>query len=359
MEKNQDQVTFRDSFPPGFEVREILYNPYPGIVSGLNTNVIEISNIFLLYGIDSIKLKVYVPDGAEGTHYTQAFLINVDLSSANQVANAISSDYPATIEKRDAIPLTVVPLKITLASDVIELCPDSTFILSPVQDTSGLLFQWSTGSTSAAWVVTNEGTYSVTVTGGCAKDSAEFRVIQSPLSIDLGPDLQGDFGDQIEIIPSLDFLAPITTYAWVMDPYWYSALTCDTCGTTTLHLLGNTTISVTIENSIGCKARDELVVTANRKLFYPTAFSPNADGINDQFYLQSKHDLKIKSFKVFDRWGGLVFDKPETVTNSEQDGWDGKAGQKQMQAGVYTWMAEVVFPDDVTLLYKGEVTLVR
>ena len=356
-ENNQDQVVFRDSFPPGFEITEIIYNPYTGIISGINSNVFEITGMTLNYGIDSIQIKVLVPDGAEGTHFTQAYLVNVDLSSTNQTANAIRSDFPPTAERWDATPLTVIPLEIELASATFELCPDSTLLIAPFYDATGLIIEWSDGSTGPVFLVHEAGNYNVTVSGGCDKDSANFSVVVSPLSVFLGDDVEGQFGDVIELRPEITFLSPLQSYYWEINAP--STLLCDSCLQTDLFLMGNTTVSFTVENEIGCQANDKMVVTAIRQLFSPNAFSPNEDGINDWFYLQSKNDLAIKSFKVFDRWGGLVFEKSAIYTNDEQNGWNGKAGTKPLHNGIYAWFAEVVFPDGVSVIYKGEISLVK
>ena len=91
---------------------------------------------------------------------------------------------------------------------------------------------------------------------------------------------------------------------------------------------------MTVKNEVGCHAHDEMIISAIRKLFSANAFSPNDDGINDWFYLQSKNDLAIKSFKIFDRWGGLVFEKGNISTNVESNGWNGKSGHKELQNGV-------------------------
>lgn len=357
IENNQEQATFRDSFPPGFEVREVIHNPYPGTVSGLNTNVIEITNIELLYGLDSIQLKVWIPQGADGTHYTQAYLTNVDLSSTNQTVNAIRSDNPRTIARLDATPLTVVPLEVALSSEAYELCPDSSIIINPVPNPQNLHFLWSDGSSEPYLKIAEEGNYGVTVTGGCEKDSATFQVVMSPLSVELGTDMEGQFGDWIEISPTTDFLSPIESYFWQVS--FSDSLLCDTCSEIAFELSGNTNIHLTINNEVGCQAHDELAINAIRQLYFPNAFSPNDDGINDWFYLQSKNPLVVKSFRVFDKWGGLVFEKENSETNLETEGWDGKGKNGFLQNGIFVWVAEVVFPDGVSITYKGETALVK
>ena len=265
------------------------------------------------------------------------------------------SDNPATMERWDATPLTIIPLEINLSSDGFELCPDSSFVLFPVPDTTGLQFQWGDGSSNHYLEINTAGDYAVTISGGCEMDSATFQVIETPLSVFLGPDLEGQFGDQIDLRPDLEFLSPITLYDWeVNEPSFF---TCDTCQLTELDLLSDATVSLYVENEVGCHSMDELNIIATRKVYYPNAFSPNGDGINDWFYIQSKHDLAIISFQVFNRWGGLVFDNGLTKTNDETMGWDGTSQGKPLGNGIYTWLAKIEFPDGVNVIYQGDVLL--
>ncbi len=353
----QDSVTFRDSLPPGFLFTEIVRNPFGGQINGLNTNTLEISGINLPYGIDSLMVKVMVPEGAEGVYLNQAVLTDADLSGTNQTMNSILSDNPATIAKRDATPLTILPLVIDLDEEALELCKDSSLILRPLNDTTGISFLWSNGSNASEIRITQSGEYSVTVTGGCERDSATFLVIDSPLSVSLGPDTIGQFGDLIQILPSYDFLSPIITNLWsVSGP---GGFTCENCEEVEFLLQENTLVTLWVKNEAGCVAIDELKINAMRKIFAPNAFSPNNDGINDLFYLQSKHSLPVRSFKIFDRWGGLIFTSENGATNDPYFGWDGKAKRKDLQGGIYAWFAEIEFPDGEKIIYSGDVVLIK
>jgi len=64
---------------------------------------------------------------------------------------------------------------------------------------------------------------------------------------------------------------------------------------------------------------------------------------------------------LFDRWGDLLYQANDLAPNC-QDGsplWDGRYNGKLMNPGVYVYLIEIEFEDDITLLYRGDVTLIR
>jgi gliding motility-associated-like protein len=116
---------------------------------------------------------------------------------------------------------------------------------------------------------------------------------------------------------------------------------------------------VTLTSSLGCDSLVYLVLDYY-KVFVPNAFSPNGDGFNDVFSLFSGADVKeILNMKVFDRWGGLVFEKNELIPNGYEGGWDGTSHGKPMAPGVYIYEVFVVFDDGKQRLLKGAVNLMR
>jgi gliding motility-associated-like protein len=89
-------------------------------------------------------------------------------------------------------------------------------------------------------------------------------------------------------------------------------------------------------------------------IYVPTGFTPNSDGKNDKFYPITIGIKKINYFKVFNRWGQMVFSS--TAFN---EGWDGKLGGTQQPSGVYVWIVQAVSRDDKVITKKGTVTLIR
>jgi gliding motility-associated-like protein len=101
-------------------------------------------------------------------------------------------------------------------------------------------------------------------------------------------------------------------------------------------------------------------VTCNDgNLFIPNTFSPNADGINDRFYPRGTGISSIKSLKVFNRWGEMVFSRENFNANDATAGWDGAYKGKVLSPDVYVYTCEVVCMNNEVLNFKGDVTLLR
>jgi gliding motility-associated-like protein len=178
-----------------------------------------------------------------------------------------------------------------------------------------------------------------------------------PFAVDAGDDFKINLGDSVRVQATTNRLGYMR-YKWQNT----EGVACDTCALTWLKPLRNTTFVVAAKDTLGCEARDQLVVEVNRTghIFVPNVFSPNRDGVND--YVFPFTDLSVKkiiSFKIFDRWGGLVFSKDDFAPNVETNGWDGMIKGQEALPSVYTWVLEVSFWDDFIELKKGDVTLMR
>jgi gliding motility-associated-like protein len=87
----------------------------------------------------------------------------------------------------------------------------------------------------------------------------------------------------------------------------------------------------------------------------PTAFTPNGDGLNDYFWPHNAYKADNLDFKVFNRWGQLVF-----KTSNWQVKWDGKINGVMQSTGVYVWFLSYTNRDTKqTVFQKGTVTLIR
>lgn len=89
-------------------------------------------------------------------------------------------------------------------------------------------------------------------------------------------------------------------------------------------------------------------------VYFPTAFSPNGDGINDLFKPKYSFDLKRFSLRVYNRWGEEVF-----ATTDVNEGWNGWYKNMEQPIGVYTWTSEYSFANGKKQLQSGNVTLMR
>ncbi|TCJ13380.1 T9SS type B sorting domain-containing protein [Flaviaesturariibacter flavus] len=89
-------------------------------------------------------------------------------------------------------------------------------------------------------------------------------------------------------------------------------------------------------------------------IFVPTAFTPNHDGKNDEVKPIAVGMRTIRFFRIFNRWGQLVF---ETTVNGQ--GWDGTIKGKEQNTEVYVWVCEAEDFRGARYFRKGTVTLIR
>ena len=118
---------------------------------------------------------------------------------------------------------------------------------------------------------------------------------------------------------------------------------------------------VTDEN--GCTYEDVVTVFIDKSLpvYIPNVFTPNGDGINERFTVYSNRAMEeILEFKVFHRWGGLVYSESNFPPNDDkQHGWNGEWKGDIALPGVYTYLVVARFIDGSQQAYAGDVTLVR
>jgi len=101
------------------------------------------------------------------------------------------------------------------------------------------------------------------------------------------------------------------------------------------------------------------VFCENGQVFIPNTFTPDNDGINDRFLVRGEGIKSVKNFRIFNRWGELVFERSDFPPNQASFGWDGKVRGVLSTPDVYVYTAEVVCENDVLFTYKGNVTVIR
>ncbi|MEL6276125.1 MAG: gliding motility-associated C-terminal domain-containing protein, partial [Bacteroidota bacterium] len=135
------------------------------------------------------------------------------------------------------------------------------------------------------------------------------------------------------------------------------------CSRVLVQPFNSTTYVVTGINEAGCIATAEVQVRVvdSKPVFIPNAFSPDGDGINDGFTLFAGPAVtSIETFRVFDRWGGMVFESPTAIRPNEPSlGWNGVTDGRPVNAGVYIYYFQVRFLNDEVVEYSGDVAVIR
>ncbi len=114
--------------------------------------------------------------------------------------------------------------------------------------------------------------------------------------------------------------------------------------------------TIHIETAAGCVTVDTQLVKVFKevKFYVPSGFTPNQDGLNDYLKPIPVGMKEFKYFRVYNRWGQLVFDMKD-----DPRGWDGMINGKPQSTQVVAWMVEGVGINDVIYQQKGTATLIR
>ncbi len=126
--------------------------------------------------------------------------------------------------------------------------------------------------------------------------------------------------------------------------------------------MATTKYEVTAESVTGCKFKDFVwvYVNKNREVYGPNVFSPNGDNVNDSFTLYAgKSVSKITNFRIFDRWGNLIYELPELQSGDETMGWQGTYRNYIANEGTYLYAADVLYLDGKMETINGDVQLVK
>jgi gliding motility-associated-like protein len=121
-------------------------------------------------------------------------------------------------------------------------------------------------------------------------------------------------------------------------------------------LSSDQTYYITVNTDDGCSATDTLVVKTftGPAVYLPNAFTPNNDRLNDVFRPTYVGISNIEGFRVYNRWGQLMFS-----TTDRHSGWDGRTGGKEQPTGTYVWIATGRNYRNEPFVYRGTVTLIR
>ncbi len=207
------------------------------------------------------------------------------------------------------------------------VCEDSPIEIDALASGANEYF-WNDGDVNHKKLISKGGTYSVSASNGYCyvSDSIEVRFLSEILNIetlDLGNDTVLCKEAQLFLNAHIE---GGTSYLW--DDGFNGQ-------ERSVSITGNYKVEVNFEN---CILTDSISVDfqhCESKVYIPNAFSPNHDGINDVFQVFGE-DILVNSLKIFDRWGGIVFE-----SNDENNIWDGTQNGKPCLPGTYTFLAQV------------------
>jgi len=330
-----------EPLPEGYIIEEISRNPFPSAVSsGAGTNTLSLSAMDIPVGVDSIVLLVQIPEDAGGEmHEIQAALSGQEAMTQNEVM--ILSDDLETGEKNETTSINIEEVN-SIFEEVlpsfVELCEGDTFFLS-IPTISNIEFVWRDSFDSLDRTFTESGDFTLEAITSCGVASMDLIVRNTEFAIDLGEDLDINLGEIVTLTSEVNSFTPIVDYVWsTVD----GEIPCDKCVAIQVKPKSDTKYLLQAENETGCTTTDEINIFVSREVYAPNIFSPNGDGINDFFYLQSGFPgATIVELNIYNRWGAQVFGGQNITTNDELNGWNGTTNGQLANAGTYIWTAAV------------------
>lgn len=191
----------------------------------------------------------------------------------------------------------------------------------------------------------------------CFRDTNFVTIKVYPIpTVEAGQDKTINVGQSVDLVPEIS--GDVTSVNWfpvtnIVSTH-YPAITVKPNETTEY--------IVEVKNPGGCKKRDKLtvfVVCNGANVFIPNTFSPNGDGMNDIFYPRGTGLFRIKTFRVFNRWGEVVYEKNAFMPNDASAGWNGTHNGQKLTPDVYVYTIEIVCDNNNTLVFKGNVALIQ
>lgn len=111
-----------------------------------------------------------------------------------------------------------------------------------------------------------------------------------------------------------------------------------------------TTYQLAVRNAAGCVSTESVTVIVLPDLNIPNAFTPNSDGVNDEWSIAGLDLYTAVSLQVFNRWGSVVF------TSDGSRSWDGRYQSSELPAGTYYY---IITADQLYERVSGSVTILR
>ena len=192
----------------------------------------------------------------------------------------------------------------------------------------------------------------------CFKDTATvpIRVFPIPVFNIIPDNLSVAIGNSVTLTTSNS--ADITSWQWTPSLF----LSCANCAQPVSTPTNSIVYKAVASNAGGCIAVDMVTIEitcSSGNLYVPNTFSPNNDGSNDVFYPRGKGLAGIKFFRIFNRWGTVVFQKDNFAANDESAGWDGTFKGQALTPDVFVYQIEVICGNGQPFVSKGNVTLIR
>lgn len=200
-------------------------------------------------------------------------------------------------------------------------------------------------------------TYTVTITqGSCFVETREVTVEVYPsATIELGNDRTLHAGSTLQLTPAYQH---VDQFLWTPS----DGLSCTDCPAPVAAPTQTTTYTVYATNSYGCNDTDKVTINVlcdGSEIWLPNTFTPNGDGNNDRFYARGKGVTHVESFRIYNRWGEVVYEAQNVPVDDINYSWDGTYKGKMLSPDVFMYVIKASCGKGEAVQIKGDITLIR
>ncbi|HSI90251.1 MAG TPA: gliding motility-associated C-terminal domain-containing protein, partial [Adhaeribacter sp.] len=111
---------------------------------------------------------------------------------------------------------------------------------------------------------------------------------------------------------------------------------------------------IKVQSNLGEVSYSNLeIVAQDVKIFVPSAFTPNGDGLNDVFEVKGRFQSNF-TLLILNRWGQIIFESRDA-----RKGWDGKINGTEAPVGVYAYRIQAIDEQGRKYESSGTVNLLR
>lgn len=345
------------------------------------TYVVKVNDGGICYGYDSVTITVHplpVANAGRDTIVCHGDTVQLNATgginyywtpsaglSSNVIPNpvtavTVSVTYSVTVtdinqcKNIDSVHIEVVPPLIGIIGNDTVICSGTS---AQLMAGGGSFYQWSpaeslsdAGSAMPLASPAQSTVFMVIVSDGiCYQDTLQVSVFVSEPFINAGDDVSVVAGSAYQ----LNATGSAGSYAWSPATY----LSCTECPDPVATPLSTITYTVSVTDTTGCMADDEITLTAGcdaAEIFIPNAFTPDNNGHNDILFVRSTGLITVNYFRVFDRWGKIIFESSDI-----NSGWDGTFNNQLMPAGVYLYTLKATCGNNDVIEKQGNVTLIK
>ncbi|WP_207515341.1 T9SS type B sorting domain-containing protein [Longitalea luteola] len=262
----------------------------------------------------------------------------------------------------------------TIAPDSIEICHGKSAVLSATI-TTGTSYAWSTnvplspGGSGAVTAVP----YSLTATAtppvtsnvvltvnntGCPNPSKDtfYIYVTDPIVVRAGNDTAVVYNQPLQFNATVND-PKANSWDWAPASYLNNPGIPDPLAVYDLNAPAEVTYIATAKTMAGCSGSDTLTVKifkTGADIFMPSGFTPNGDGRNDVIRPIMAGVKQLNFFRVYNRWGQLVFS-----TSEVNKGWNGEIGGTKQSSQNFVYMVQAVDYTGKVIVKRGSFVLIR